>query len=122
MPFFRKKREIPAGLWMKCPACGKMAFTKTVEENLFVCPECDHHMKVNGPTRVKHLIDEGTFESIGEELQPQDTLRFGEGDDDQKDSYEDKLRKAATKSGVSEACTTGRGKLEAWPIESLLSY
>ena len=70
MAFFRKKKEIPVGLWMKCPACGKMAFTKTVEENLHVCPDCDHHMKVNGPTRVKHLIDEGTFESIGEGNSP----------------------------------------------------
>jgi len=112
MAFFRKKKEIPIGLWMKCPSCGKMAFTKTVEENLHVCPECDHHMKVNGPTRVKHLLDEGTFEAIGADLQPQDLLRFGENESDKGDSYEEKLRKTATKAGVSEACTAGRGKID----------
>jgi acetyl-CoA carboxylase carboxyl transferase subunit beta len=116
MAFFRKKKEIPVGLWMKCPACGKMAFTKTVEENLYVCPDCDHHMKVNGPMRVKHLIDEGTFESIGEDLQPKDLLRFGESDPNQKESYEEKLRKTAVKSGVSEACTAGRGLLNGHPV------
>ena len=116
MAFFRKKKEIPIGLWMKCPACGKMAFTKTVEENLHVCPECDHHMKVNGPTRVKHLLDEGSFESIGEELEPKDILRFGEAEANAKDSYEDKLRKTAVKAGVSEACTAGRGTLGGHPI------
>ena len=116
MAFFRKKKEIPIGLWMKCPACGKMAFTKTVEENLHVCPECDHHMKVNGPTRIKQLIDEGTFESIGEDLEPKDLLRFGAGESDPKDSYEAKLRKTVTKSGVSESCTAGRGKLDGHDV------
>lgn len=115
MAFFRKKKEIPIGLWMKCPSCGKMAFTKTVEENLYVCPDCDHHMKVNGPMRIKHLIDEGTFESIGGELVPKDILRFGETGD-KRDSYEDKLRKTAAKSGVNEACTAGRGKLDGHDI------
>jgi acetyl-CoA carboxylase carboxyl transferase subunit beta len=107
MAFFRKKKEIPIGLWMKCPACGKMAFTKTVEENFHVCPECDHHMKVNGPMRVKQLLDEGSFESIGEELQPRDILRFRDEHD-----YEDKLAKTKAKSGVSEACTAGHGTLD----------
>ena len=37
---FRKKKDIPLGLWMKCPDCTKMVFTKTVEQNLSVCPEC----------------------------------------------------------------------------------
>jgi len=106
MAFFRKKKEIPIGLWMKCPACGKMAFTKTVEERLNCCPECDHHMKVNGPTRVRHLIDEGTFEPLGEDLQPRDILRFRDEVD-----YGEKLKKTQAKSGVSEACTAGRGKL-----------
>ncbi len=111
MAFFRKKKEIPIGLWMKCPACGKMAFTKTVEENLHVCPECDHHMKVNGPTRVKHLLDESSFESIGEELEPKDILRFRDEHD-----YGDKLKKTQAKSGVSEACTAGLGTLDGKPV------
>ncbi len=111
MAFFRKKKEIPIGLWMKCPACGKMAFTKTVEERRNCCPECDHHMKVNGPTRVKQLLDEGSFESIGEGLTPRDLLRFKD-----EHSYEDKLKKTAVKSGVSEACTAGRGTIDGHPI------
>ncbi len=114
MPFFRKKREIPAGLWMKCPACGKMAFTKTVEENLRVCPECDHHMKVNGPLRAKQLLD-GAGERIGEELVPQDTLRFNsEGE-----TYEDVLERSRVKSGVSEAATAIRGTIDGIPVTLL---
>ncbi|MDJ0523100.1 MAG: acetyl-CoA carboxylase, carboxyltransferase subunit beta [Planctomycetota bacterium] len=111
MAFFRKKKEIPVGLWMKCPACGKMAFTKTVEEKQNCCPECDHHMKVNGPTRAKQLLDEGSFEPIGEELEPKDILRFKD-----EHSYEDKLKKTAAKAGVSEACTAGRGTIGGIPV------
>ncbi len=111
MAFFRKKKEIPIGLWMKCPACGKMAFTKTVEERLNCCPECDHHMKVNGPTRVRHLLDEGSFEPVGEGLEPRDLLRFKD-----EISYEEKLKKTAAKSGVSEACTAGRGTIDGHPV------
>ena len=112
MAFFRKKKEIPVGLWMKCPSCGKMAFTKTVEESLSVCPECDHHMKVNGPTRIKQLLDEGSFESVGEELEPKDILRFSDGSD----AYADKLKKNQTKAGVSEAVTAGRGTIDGRPV------
>jgi acetyl-CoA carboxylase carboxyl transferase subunit beta len=110
MAFFRKKKEIPLGLWMKCPGCGKMAFTKTVEENLNVCPECDHHMKVGGRTRVQQLTDEGTFEPIGEDLLPRDLLHFKDAD-----SYESKLRKSGAKSGTTEAAVAGRALLGGRP-------
>lgn len=108
MAFFRKKKEIPVGLWMKCPSCGKMAFTKTVEENLHVCPDCDHHMKVNGPTRLRQLLDDRKYEAIGEDLEPRDLLRFKED----VGTYEDKLKKSRLKAGVTEAVTVGRGHLE----------
>jgi acetyl-CoA carboxylase carboxyl transferase subunit beta len=111
MAFFRKKKEIPLGLWMKCPSCGKMGFTKTVEENLNVCPECGHHMKVSATTRVKHLLDEGSFEPIAEELEPRDVLRFTDSE-----PYETKLKKAHAKSGATEAALAGRGKLGGRPV------
>ncbi len=113
MAFFRKKKEIPVGLWMKCPACGKMAFTKTVEENLHVCPECDHHMKVNGPTRVKQLLDEGSIERMGEDLQPRDLLHFSGGGGE---TYDDVLKRSAAKSGVSEAALAVRGAIDGRPV------
>jgi acetyl-CoA carboxylase carboxyl transferase subunit beta len=100
--------RIPLGLWMKCPspACGKATFGKTVEENFHVCPECGFHMKVSAALRVRHLIDEGTWEPFAEELQPKDVLRFVDTE-----SYEAKIEKSARKTGMSEAALVGRGRL-----------
>ncbi|MFV1959715.1 MAG: acetyl-CoA carboxylase carboxyltransferase subunit beta, partial [Planctomycetota bacterium] len=112
MAFFsRKKKEIPLGLWMKCPECGKMVFTKTVEQNLSVCPECDFHMKMGAEARMRMLVDEGTFEPLGEDLEPRDTLRFVD-----REPYSEKLQKSQAKSGRTEAAMAGRGQLDGRPI------
>src|SRR5688500_6013137 len=111
MAFFRKKKEIPLGLWMKCPGCDKMAFTKTVEENLNVCPECQFHMKVSAAVRIRQLADDGSFEVIGEDLEPVDYLGFQAAE-----PYAEKLRKTRLKSGPTEAATTGRARLDGRPI------
>lgn len=112
MAFFRKKKEIPGGLWMKCPACGQMAFTKTVEENLNVCPDCDHHMKVNAPTRARQILDPDSLEVLGETLETADLLRF----ETKGEAYDDMLKRTRTKSGVSEAATAVRGTINGRPV------
>ena len=115
MSFFRKKKEIPVGLWSKCPACGKTIFSDSVEKNLHVCPECDHHMKLNGPTRLKQLMDEGSTETIGEDLLPRDLLRFESG----AETYDEVLERTKTKSGVSEAATAMRGTIHGQPATAV---
>lgn len=107
MAFFRKKKDIPLGLWMKCPECSKTIFTKAVEQNLNVCPECGFHMKMSSEARMKLLLDEDSFEPIGEELEPRDVLRFTD-----REAYGEKLKKTQAKSGVTEAVRGGRGRLD----------
>jgi acetyl-CoA carboxylase carboxyl transferase subunit beta len=112
---FRKKREVPAGLWTKCAneACGKMAFSKTIQENANVCPECGHHMKLEAKRRVEMLLDEGSFRPIGEDVAPVDLLRFHDGTE----PYEQKLRRTRSKSNASsEACIAGRGTMAGRPV------
>ena len=41
-----KKRDIPEGLWTKCPKCETMVFDKVLDENLKVCPKCGHHFAI----------------------------------------------------------------------------
>ncbi len=46
-----KKREIPEGLWTKCPKCSSMVFDKELDENLKVCTHCQHHFSIDARQR-----------------------------------------------------------------------
>lgn len=99
----KPRREMPEGLWMACPSCEHMLFRKTVEENLNVCPECEHHFRVSGPARVKQLVDEGSFEEMAADLISSDPLEF----ESLGVTYADRIRGAA-KDGASEAILVGK--------------
>jgi acetyl-CoA carboxylase carboxyl transferase subunit beta len=49
----KPRKEMPEGLWVRCPGCEHMLYKSTVEKNLNVCPECNHHFRINrGPVRL----------------------------------------------------------------------
>jgi acetyl-CoA carboxylase carboxyl transferase subunit beta len=81
----KPRKEMPEGLWLGCPGCKEMLFRKTMEENLHVCPECQYHFRINGPTRIAQLVDEGSFEELGADLASSDPLMFTWGDQQYKD-------------------------------------
>ena len=56
---FLPKRETPDNLWHKCPQCDAMVFTKEYEDNLYVCPRCDHHGRIGPKLRFALLLDPG---------------------------------------------------------------
>ena len=80
-----------------------MLFKKTVEENLNVCPECGHHFRVDGPTRVRQLVDEGSFEEMDADLVSSDPLGF----ENMGNKYSDRIKTAATED-ANEAILTGK--------------
>ncbi len=104
---FRKKKDMPSGLWTKCKACEKMVYTKQVEERLGVCPECDHHEKISSARRVEITLDPGSFAPFAEEVLPKDVLGFAD-----RDSYDNKIAQATRKTGRSEAALVGTGTLK----------
>ncbi len=110
-PFFRKKKDIPLGLWMKCPDCSKMVFTKTFEQNQNVCPECGFHIRLTAEHRIQLLVDEGSFEELASDLEPRDVLHFND-----RESYEAKLKRNQAKSGSTEAVRGGRALLDGRPV------
>ena len=98
----RKKKDMPGGLWSKCPACGKMIYSKELEQNLSVCPECSFHNTISGRKRIEITADPGTFVEQFTELQPQDRLKFVD-----KIPYSEKIAKAQEKTGNADACLAG---------------
>ncbi|HBG28886.1 MAG TPA: acetyl-CoA carboxylase carboxyl transferase subunit beta [Phycisphaerales bacterium] len=72
----KPRKDMPAGLWLKCPGCAKTLFKKTVTENLDICPECNYHFRIGAKERIAYLADEGTFEQFLTELVTTDPLTF----------------------------------------------
>jgi acetyl-CoA carboxylase carboxyl transferase subunit beta len=99
----RKKRDVPDGLWMRCPGCEAMLYRKTVTENLDVCPECGEHFRVAGRRRVEQLADPGSFEELFADVAPADPLEFHWSGK----SYADRLAKEQKDTGETESMLTG---------------
>ena len=97
-----KKREIPEGLWMRCDSCSAILFRRSVENNLWVCPECQKHFRVSAKQRIEQLVDPGTFEAFDVGLAPKDPLEFVD-----LKSYKDRIVSAQKKTNSKDAMHTG---------------
>ena len=104
----RRKRGIPAGLWVSCPGCKRAIFRKEIDKRQGVCPECDHHYYVSARTRIEQLLDEGTFEEWDTEVCPTDPLEFAD-----KKPYAERLVAEQSKTGLTDAAITGTGMIRA---------
>jgi len=102
-PAIRKKREVPDGLWMRCPGCEGMLYRKRAAENMEVCPECDYHFRLSGRQRVGQLVDPGSFEELFTDIAPADPLEFKWAGK----TYADRIRAEQKKTGGTEAVLTG---------------
>jgi acetyl-CoA carboxylase carboxyl transferase subunit beta len=100
----KPRKEMPEGLWMRCPACEHMLYKSSVEKNLNVCPECNHHFRLEAVTRIKYLVDEGSFQEILSDMQSEDPLDF----EFRGTSYKDRLKEDEKKAGTKEAVLIGK--------------
>ncbi|MCK4601802.1 MAG: acetyl-CoA carboxylase carboxyltransferase subunit beta [Phycisphaerae bacterium] len=102
-PTMRKKRDVPDGLWMRCPGCEAMLYRKVVAENMEVCPECGYHFRVGARKRVEQLADTDSFEEKFTDITTADPLDFKWRDQ----NYADRLAKEQAKTGNADAVLTG---------------
>ena len=100
----KPRKEMPDGLWLRCPSCEHMLYKKTVAENLDVCPECNHHFRINANTRIKYLADEGSFEQFLDTMTTDDPLNFKFRDT----SYKSRVSAAEKQSSGTEAMLIGK--------------
>ena len=107
-----KKAPEPEEIWIECKGCKGQIYVAELEENLRVCPQCDHHFRIEAKHRVMHLLEPGTFVEHDSDLSPTDPLKF-------KDSkkYKDRLRIANKKGMTSDAVIAGSGVLANHSIE-----
>ncbi|HEY9752357.1 MAG TPA: acetyl-CoA carboxylase, carboxyltransferase subunit beta, partial [Coleofasciculaceae cyanobacterium] len=106
-----QEREIADGLWTKCVECGVLTYTKDLRANQMVCPECNHHNRVDSDERIRQLIDANTWRPIDEGLHATDPLKFRD-----RKSYSDRLRETQDKLKLLDAVQTGVGQLDGLPL------
>jgi len=107
----RRKRGVPEGLWVQCDDCRATIFKKRLEQELGVCPDCGYHFYVSGPTRIRQLLDEDSFEEWFTAIRPTDPLGFAD-----KKPYRERLVQEQKKTGLTDACIIGRGYLRGRPL------
>lgn len=101
-----RKREIPEGLWTKCPKCSTMVFDKELDENLKVCTHCQFHFQIGSRERLNSLVSAGTFNELDPDMTSVDVLSFTGVT-----SYTTKLAEYQKSTGLKDAVITGVGKV-----------
>ena len=106
-----KKSDVPDGLWMKCPSCDEVLYKSDLEANQYVCPKCDHHLRVKARARIEQLLDADNRVELAQEVKPVDSLKF-------KDSrkYSDRLIEAVKNTGETEALVVQAGTILEQPV------
>src|SRR6266571_121762 len=102
-----KKRDIPEGLWTKCPKCSTMIFDKELDDNLKVCTKCGQHFQIGARERINALVETCSFEEMDPQMTSVDVLKFtGVA------SYKSKLDAHKKKSPhLKDAVVTGVGMI-----------
>ena len=98
------KRSSTKELWLKCNNCEAMLFHKDVKENLYVCNECDNHMRISAKERFNQLLDQGSIKYIEDPIVPIDPLKFR---DEKK--YIDRLKESKKKTKIADSVVIGYG-------------
>jgi len=105
------KKNVPEGLWSKCPSCQTVIYHSDLEKHHGVCNGCSHHHRIPARCRLDWLLDaENRFE-IGAEVLPVDTLKF-------KDSrkYSERLVAAKKSTDEDDALIVMQGTIKSVPV------
>ncbi len=110
-PRSSRRRDVPSGLWMRCPGCSKMIYKNLMVERGNVCPECSYHFPISSQDRIQLLCDPDTFVEELKDLAPADPLEFVA-----RRSYRERLDETQKKTGLKDACLVGRAEIGELPV------
>lgn len=106
-----RKKEIPEGLWTKCPDCGEVLYNKTLCESFKVCAKCNYHFILTARERIDLLLDKDTFVEYDDKIHSVDPLEF-KGPK----TYKDKIAEDQKATGLVDAALSGEGWLSGKKI------
>jgi len=117
MPWFKRSKqniaedtqhkELPAGLWEKCPSCGEIIHKKQLEINLWTCLKCDYHFRISSLDYVAIIFDKGSFKEMDKKMRSADPLNFVDTK-----KYTERIASTIKKLDLYDAIRTGTGKID----------
>lgn len=116
MPWFKRskekispdsqKKELPDGLWEKCPGCGEIIHKKQLESDLWTCLKCNYHFRIGSAEYIQILLDKGSFKELFKKMKSADPLGFVDTK-----KYTDRISNTIKNSGLYDAVRIGTGKI-----------
>ena len=100
------KSDVPENLWLQCPSCEQMLFHRDLEDNLNVCSNCGHHMRLPARKRLETLFDDGKFQEIELPENAIDPLKFRDWK-----RYSDRLKDSRSATGRTDAIIVAHGEV-----------
>lgn len=105
------KKNIPEGLWCKCPSCQAVLYRTDLEQNMEVCPKCSFHHRISARARLNTLLDKEKRKEIAAQLQPLDSLKFNDTQ-----SYADRIKSSQKDLNEKDAMVVMQGLMEDKPV------
>ncbi|TVQ04539.1 MAG: acetyl-CoA carboxylase carboxyltransferase subunit beta [Balneolaceae bacterium] len=102
-----KKKDMPEGIWIKVPTTGETIHRRELEENVWVDPLSGYHFRIGSQEYFSFLFDNGSYKEIAGDILPTDPLEFVD-----RKKYSDRLKQTQEKTGLTDACRVGVGKLD----------
>ncbi|HAL44215.1 MAG TPA: acetyl-CoA carboxylase carboxyl transferase subunit beta [Methylophilaceae bacterium] len=105
------KKNIPEGLWCKCPSCQAVLYRTDLEQNMEVCPKCSFHNRISARARIDTLLDKEKRKEIGAQIQPLDSLKFNDTQ-----SYAERIKSSQKDLNEKDAMVVMQGLMDGKPV------
>ena len=102
----KEKKDVPDGLWFKCPGCKKTSTVNEIKEHLWVCPNCNHHNRIDAAEYFDIIYDNGEGELLFDNIVSKDYLGFVD-----LKPYKDRIIEAQKTTGLKDAMTVSVGEI-----------
>lgn len=108
----RPEQAVPDGMWVKCPNCDELIYSRELENNLYLCPKCSYHHRLSARQRIDLLADPESFTEWDADIRTANPLDFAEPSS----TYEAKIAKTVSRSGENESLVTGQMSINGYAV------